>query len=180
MSGEGTPLTPALPVVRHDPAVEAISIGYSGVPAQIGKVGVDAMAVEAVHGPLLQPTIVTGHSPSRRDEIMLGARDLQRLHLHLGDTVHLNVAGIDDPHPVRVVGTAIFPVLSDSLGLGQGAELTIDTLRHTVGRATPPPDTILVKFRPGTDQAAAIARLSREIGPTAGNQRRRHRSNRSI
>ena len=168
VSGPGTSPTPALSVVRHDPAVDAVSMGYSGVPAQIGKVGVDAMAVEALRGSLLQPTIVTGHSPTRRDEIVLGARDLQRLHLHVGDTVHINVAGIDNPHPVTVVGTAIFPVLSDGLGLGRGTQLTIGTLRQTVGRSTPPPDTILVKFRPGTNQSVAIARLSREIGPAAG------------
>jgi hypothetical protein len=167
VSGEGTPPTPALPIVRRDPAVDAVSMGYSGVPSQIGKVGVEAMAVEALRGPLLQPTIVTGHSPSKRDEIVLGTRDLQRLHLHLGDTVHFNVAGLDDPHPLTVVGTAIFPDLSDSLGLGQGAQVTMDTLSQTVGRAIPPPDTILVRFRPGTEQSVAIARLSREIGPNA-------------
>ena len=168
VSGEGTSPTPALAVVRRDPAVDAVSMGYSGVPAQIGKVGVDAMAVEAFRGPLLQPTIVTGHSPTSHDEIVLGARDLQRLHLHVGDTLHIRVAGLDDPHPLRVVGTAIFPVLSDSLGLGQGAQVTVHTLSQTVGRATPPPDTILVRFRPGTNQSVAIDRLSREIGPTSG------------
>ena len=164
MDGEGSPITGALPMLRHDPAVEAISIGYSAVPMQINGSGVAGLAFDNVEGPLLQPTPLEGRAPSNPGEVMLGPRDLQRLHLQLGDTVHLSVAGVPDPQPVRVVGTAIFPYLGDQLGLGRGVAASVATLKAAVGGATPPPDTMLVRFRSGADKAAALARINQELG----------------
>jgi predicted lysophospholipase L1 biosynthesis ABC-type transport system permease subunit len=62
------------------------------------------------------------------------------------------------------VGTAIFPYLGDQLGLGRGVAASVATLRATVGRETPPPDTVLVRFRSGADKAAVLARISRDLG----------------
>lgn len=72
LEGEGSPITEALPVLRHDPAVEAISIGYSAVPMQINGSGVAGLAFDTVEGPLLQPTPLEGRAPSNPGEVMLG------------------------------------------------------------------------------------------------------------
>jgi len=63
-----------------------------------------------------------------------------------------------------VVGTAVFPSLADQLNLGHGALVTVGALKDTAGNQAPPPDTILVHFRPGTDQRAMVARLNQQVG----------------
>ncbi len=50
------------------------------------------------------------------------------------------------------------------LYLGHGVVLTTGALRSVVGSEIPPADSILVRFRPGTDQRAAVARLDRAVG----------------
>ncbi len=168
LRGEGASLSPALAVIHRDRAVDAVSVGYTGVPMKVDGVSVGGVALAADRGPLLQPTLVQGRSPVADDEIVLGTTDLQRLHLHLGDTVRITVAGIPVAHPVRVVGTAIFPDFGDQLSLGQGAQTTIGVLKSAVGSNTPPPDTILMRFRPGTDVEAAITALQGRFDPASG------------
>jgi hypothetical protein len=162
---EGASPTDALATLSKDRTVDAISVGNSGIPIQINGSRVDGIALTAKEGPTLQPTVVTGRAPTRQDEILLGTRDLERLHLHLGDTIRrVSLAGVPDPRPLTVVGTGIFPTLSDDLGLGHGALVTMAYLRAGLAKDMPGPDTILVRFRPGTDKAAAIARLNRTVG----------------
>jgi MacB-like periplasmic core domain/FtsX-like permease family len=165
LQGEGSSPTTALPALQRDRDIVAISVGYAAVPMQINGAGVAGLAVDTVKGPLLAPAPVQGRAPSNPGEMLLGSRDMQRLHLHLGDLVHLSVVGLPVPRPVRVVGTAIFPYLGDQLGLGRGVSAPVETLKAAVRGATPPPDTILVRFRSGTDRAAALARIDQELGP---------------
>ncbi len=162
---EGSSPLVALPALRRDPSVDAITVGNSGIPLEIDGTRVDGLALDSDEGPLLQPTLVAGRTPEAADEVMLGTQELSRLHLHLGDTIHrVELAGVAVDKPLRVVGVAIFPTLSDDLGLGQGALLTLPWLRSALGEDLPGPDTILVRFRPGTDHGAAIARLGRTVG----------------
>lgn len=166
--GEGHSLSPALAVIQRDRAVDAVTVGYTGVPMTVDGMIVGGVALQAQRGRVLEPTMVAGRSPLTADEIALGTTDLQRLHRHIGDTVRVSVTGIPVAHPMRLVGTAIFPDLGDQLSLGQGALTTTATLRDTVKEAAPPPDSVLVRFRPGTDTAAAIARLQRRFDPASG------------
>jgi putative ABC transport system permease protein len=68
---------------------------------------------------------------------------------------------------MTIVGTTVFPTLSDALGLGTGAALTPDGVRHLLpGKdVTPTPDSVFVRFRPGVEPQAGreylAARLSR-------------------
>ncbi len=162
---EGASPTDALAALRKDRSIDAISVGNSGIPIQIRGTRVDGLALDAREGPALAPTLMSGRAPIRDDEILLGTRDLERLHLRLGDTIaNITLAGVPAPRPLRVVGTGIFPTLSDDLGLGHGAYVTMGYLRQSLGKYLPGPDTILVRFQPGTDRAAAIARLNRTVG----------------
>ena len=60
---------------------------------------------------------------------------------------------------MTIVGTTVFPTLSDALGLGTGAALTPGGARHLLpARApSPPPAAVFVRFWP-------------EVGPQAGRQ----------
>ena len=98
------------------------------------------------------------------DEVALGTLDLNQLHTHVGGTIPLVIAGVGKPRPYHVVGTAVFPDLNNLVNLGRGVDLTTGALRAVVGSRTPPVDTILVRFRPGTDHGVALARLDRAVG----------------
>ncbi len=58
----------------------------------------------------------------------------------------------------------MFPSLSDSMGLGKGVAVTPDGLHRQIPAGLPPPDTILVRLRPGLARSQAIAALQRRLG----------------
>ncbi|MFN2607109.1 MAG: FtsX-like permease family protein [Acidimicrobiales bacterium] len=167
------PVSTVLPAVEGDGAVADISTGYSGVPMALGPVRVDAIAVAPVRGSTLMPTALEGRLPAAPDEIVLGTRTMAQVHTHIGGTVDAIVADAStEPLPLKVVGRAVFPSLSDALGLGRGAGLTPEALPRLVptAGALPAPDTILIRFRRGVDPARARSDLQRRmaaLGPFA-------------
>jgi hypothetical protein len=162
--GEGVPLTGARTAVASDHQVAAVAQGYVGFPLTSGQAQLSGVALESVQGSSLQPTLRAGRLPAADDEIALGVLDLDHLHTHLGGTVPLVIAGIGGVHRYHVVGTAVFPNLSDNVDLGHGVLLTVGALTSVVGGQAPPADTILVRFEPGTNVSAAVAALDREVG----------------
>ncbi len=156
----------ALPAVGADPDVTDFSSGYSGFPVTIGETRVDGIAVASAQGSSLMPEAVEGRLPTEPDEVVLGSTTMAALHAHIGSTVRATVAqAAPEPLPLKIVGLAVFPSLSDAMGLGKGLAMTPDGLRHMIpGDAAPPPDTILVRFRPGTDAARATAELQQRVG----------------
>jgi putative ABC transport system permease protein len=111
----------------------------------------------------MHATVLDGRAPQRRDEIALGAGTLRSLHAHLGDqVVGRTRAGTAR---FRVVGTVAVPMLSDPQAVADGAVLT----GRGLDQLDDPHDTnaelaFLVKFRPGVDERAAIARIRRLPG----------------
>jgi hypothetical protein len=162
--GEGASLAATEPVVTSDPDIASVSQGYTGVPLNSGRQALAGEAIDGVRGSSLQPTILTGRLPAADDEIALGALDLKQLHTQVGGTVPLVIDGIGAPRIFHVVGTAVFPDLNDLINLGRGVDLTTGALRAALGGRIPPPDSILVQFRSGTDRKAALARLDRAVG----------------
>jgi hypothetical protein len=162
---ESNDVTAALPAVGDDPDVVDVSAGYSGFPVSIGSVRVDGIAVDSVRGPSLMSVPVEGRLPLAPDEVALGKSTIATLHTHIGGTVRAILAeATPEPVPLKVVGVAVFPSLSDAMGLGKGVALTPDGLRHMIpGGNAPPPDTVLVRFRPGLDRARAAARLQDRV-----------------
>ncbi len=143
---DGSSVVPAASSLRHDRSLSAVSQGYTAIPAKVNGVSADAMAVEAVKGAPLQPVVTTGRLPVADDEILMGAESLRRAGAHVGDRVHLALAGRQAKQRFRVVGTGVFPSLGDSIDLGQGAALTIGALKAITGTThPPPPDTMLVR-----------------------------------
>ena len=152
---------PVVDTVRDDPDVASLGVGYSGFPSEIDGLAVDGIALDTKKGHSLMPVPRKGRRPVAPDEAMLAARTMSALHAHIGSVVHVTVAGVGSPRPFRVVGEAVFPSLSDGIGLGKGVALTVKGMQ--AGIDEPPPfDTAMVTFRRGAPPSA-FAALNRRV-----------------
>jgi hypothetical protein len=157
----------AMPTVRATPDVDAVALGYAGVPFALDGHRVDGMAFASPRGNRLSPIPSTGRVPNAPDEIMLGTRTMAKLHAHVGSIVAAQIER-GRPREVRVVGSGVFPTLSDQLGFGNGAMMTTAGLRRTLGPVPPPPpDHLFVGFRRGAPRDA-IGVLSRRVERVGG------------
>jgi ABC-type lipoprotein release transport system permease subunit len=153
------------------PSVTAWSAGYSGFPLSIRGVRADGIAMLPGHHAALLPVTLQGHLPHGPGEIAVGERTLAAIHAHVGQTIKVSLGGFR-PGLLRIVGTAVFPTISDVLSLGQGATLTVAGLRRLLppGLAAPPLDTLLVRFRAGAggpSELNAFAARAARLGPFA-------------
>ena len=161
-----TGISQAIRGVTDDPAVAAWAVGYTGAPLTIRGVAADSIALLPGHHASLLPVLRQGHLPRGPGEIAVGARTLAAMHAHLGQTVGVSLGGFR-AHPLKIVGTAVFPTLGDVLGLGKGATLSVAGLRMLLPPNVPPPplDTLLVKFRPAAGRAGRAQRFRHPGGP---------------
>jgi FtsX-like permease family len=159
-----TGIAPAIGAVAHDPQVSGWTTAYAGAPLEVDGMRADAIAISPGHGGSFMPTPAEGRLPRAQDEIALGARTLRAIRSHVGATVTVSLAGFR-PARLKVVGAAVFPTLSDVLGLGSGSTMTVGGLRHLLPRGVPfPPfDTLLVRFRPRVGVQAGIDALAGRI-----------------
>jgi ABC-type lipoprotein release transport system permease subunit len=137
--------------------VTAWSAGYSGVPLTVRGVRADAIAMLPGHHGELLPVPMRGHLPRGPREIAVGEGTLAAMHARIGQTVPVSLAGFP-PGRFRIVGTAVFPTLSDTLSLGKGATLLVPGLRRLLPPSVPAPplDTLLVRFGPGAGGPAGL------------------------
>jgi ABC-type lipoprotein release transport system permease subunit len=147
------------------PGVAAWSAGYSGVPLTVKGVRADGIAMQPGHHGNLLPVPMRGQLPSGPGEIAVGEGTLAAMHARIGQTVPVSLAGFP-PRSFRVVGTAVFPTLGDTLGLGKGATLMIPGLRRLLPLSVPAPplDTLLVRFSPGAGGTAGLNAFSARVG----------------
>lgn len=166
-SSTGAQLTPAARIVARDPHVAAWSAGYSDGLAQVNGAAVGAIVMGQARGPSLLAVPVQGRLPQARDEIVLGTQTLASMHARVGAIAQVSMPG-QRSVPFRIVGSVIFPTLSDALGLGHGAGLTLAGLHRLPGVPAAPLDTLLVRFRPGTgpqDGTVMLASRVARAGP---------------
>jgi len=156
-----TGIAPAIGAVAHDPQVAAWTTADTGAQLQVNGVRADAIAFSPGRGQSFLPTPVQGRLPRAQDEITLGKRTLAAIRSRVGATVTVSLSGFR-PARFKVVGTAIFPTLSDVLGLGSGAMLTVGGLHHLLPRRVPAPplNSLLVRFRPQVGVQAGVAALA--------------------
>ena len=106
------------------------------------------------------PTIADGRAPRAPDEVALGARTLRDLDVGHGDT--LTAEGAGRPRRLTVVGTAVLPALTlgETLGLSEGAVLTLGGLE----RLDPalPPSLIAADLAPGATMGDVRARYEQD------------------
>ena len=123
---------------------------------------VPVFATRAVNGDI--PFVMLhGRRPRGADELALAPTTLRELHLTIGDRVRV---GSGDGGAARVVGVVLLPATSHT-DYDQSAWMT----RAGLARATAPgqdespaEDYLLVRWRPGTDVAAAQRRITRIAG----------------
>ena len=162
----GGGLGPAVAAIRRDPQVAAWTTAWSGAPLLIGPVQADAIVLPEPGGASFVPAPVSGRLPRTSREIALGARTLRAAHARIGETIGVSAAG-GQAHAMTIVGTTVFPTLSDGLDLGTGAQVTPGALRYLLpaAGAVPPADTLFVRYQPGitapAGRRALAARLAR-------------------
>jgi hypothetical protein len=156
----------ATPILMRDPNIDGItSIGNSdsSVGATIADRDASIFGIDAVKGEGLIP-YTAGRAPAAVDEIALGARTMDSLHLHVGDRVPVSTGG--RPRAMLVTGRLLLTpsVVNDSVSLGQGAVVTDETLKALGAQV--PVNVFLVHFPAGVDHATEFARLQSEFPGT--------------
>ncbi|HET7486949.1 MAG TPA: ABC transporter permease [Acidimicrobiales bacterium] len=155
---------PLLAAVTADPDVEAVAIGFTGVPMQSGAVGFDAQATAPVNG-RLEPSVDRGRLPRRPGEVLLGSATARALRARIGTTVRVTLRGLAGSQRLRVVGVGVLPPFTAGEQLGRGGAVTLSGIEAIAGGANvPPPSDLLVRFRPGVDRRQALDRLSQALG----------------
>jgi hypothetical protein len=156
----------ATPILMRDSnidAVTSIANSDSSVGARVANRDASIFPIDAVKGQGLIP-YTAGRPPAAVDEIALGARTMDALHLRVGDHAPVSTGG--RPRSMLVTGRLLLTpsVVNDSVALGQGAVVTSATLRALGARA--PVNVFLVRFAPGVDHATEFARLQSEFPGT--------------
>ncbi|MDX6339581.1 MAG: putative transport system permease protein, partial [Streptosporangiaceae bacterium] len=164
-SGYGNiPLPEARTLLGHDPDVAA----WSGAYFDSIQVNRHSVPVIGMTSGSVAPPILAGHGVAGPDQIVLGPHTLALVGGHVGGTVR--VFNGRTTRTMRVAGTATMPAIGVGHGihssLGGGAVLAVgalpvDQLNNGVSRPLEGPNTILVRFRPGVNQATAVQRLER-------------------
>jgi ABC-type lipoprotein release transport system permease subunit len=169
-NNSGTGAGPMVAPVKRDRQVTAWATFSAGLPLRAGRTEFEAIVLEMPGGASFVPAPVTGRLPKSGGEIALGTQTLRHLHAQIGATIQVSIPVLDTrARPMTIVGTTVFPTLSDTLGLGTGAALTPAGLRYLVPAKTsiPPPAAVFVRFRPGVEPQAGrqdlAARLA-EVG----------------
>jgi FtsX-like permease family len=122
---------------------------------------VPVFGMSPVKGAVL-PTVLRGREARTPDELTLGPASLRRLRHEVGDVVQ--VEGAAGRRGLRIVGEVLLPNLSSDATMTTGAVLTVEGLRAVLPDARP--TQFVIEYAPGTDPAAAYARLRRDFGPT--------------
>jgi ABC-type lipoprotein release transport system permease subunit len=166
-------LNAAAQSVGRDPQVAAWTADLVGAPLVIRGNQVTSLAVVGGRDAgSLQPVLIAGRLPRGAHEIMLGERTLAAAGARIGSVLTVSLADFHRRERLTVVGTAVFPTLGDTIGLGTGAEVTLAALHGLAPPRfqLPPFDGLLARFRPGVSPAAGVtalaARLQR-VGPIA-------------
>jgi hypothetical protein len=172
-SGYGNiPLPLARLMLGHDPDIAA----WSGAYFDSVEINGHSVPVIAMTSTRVSPPILAGHALAGPAQIVLGPETLALVGGRVGGTVR--VFNGKTTLIMRVAGTATMPAIGVGHGihssLGGGAVLPASALPQDVpakgvsNRALPGPNTILVRFRPGADHAAATRRLERIGGRLSG------------
>jgi ABC-type lipoprotein release transport system permease subunit len=155
---------PIVATVKHDRRVAAWTTCWTGAPLRTGDTAFEAIALPLPGGTPFVPAAVTGRLPMTGREITLGTKTLRDLHARIGTTIGVSLDNAP-PRPMTIVGTTVFPSLSDKLGLGTGAALTPGGQHYLLpAKATfPPPGDVLIRFRAGVSPQAGRHALATQL-----------------
>ncbi|HEX8770037.1 MAG TPA: hypothetical protein VF711_04640, partial [Acidimicrobiales bacterium] len=154
-------------VVGEDPAqIESAAVDLAADPevtglavadiqfASIGGENVEVQVLDQRKGARIGPTLAEGRAPVSPGEVVLGAKTMQRLRVSVGQQIE--VAGVDAPVKLTVVGRGVFPVVGDG-AMTDAAALSssaVSGLRFEESRGL----MLMVAVRDGTDPMAVVTR----------------------
>ena len=142
--------------LEHDPAVAEFSVGGGGDGFRVGRLVTAGIAAERVKGDV-QPTLVSGRAPRAADEVALGPKIAQALHLHLGSSVVVGNRDGTGTQKMRVVGEVVLPFDDDTSTVGEGLWMTLAGRRVISPGARA--EAAAIRLVPGVDKAKSLARL---------------------
>jgi len=134
--------------------VGAAAIFHRGVSPINGN-GVPLHAVESVKGDI-GLGLIDGRAPAQSDEAAIGPATARQLGVSVGDSVTVGQRRVR----MRIVGRALFPSEVHG-GFDEGLWITIDALGSVREK------TVVVRWRDGVDETAALERFQRVVGPYA-------------
>jgi len=155
--------------VVHQQMVDALArdrdvgeyAGFAGADVTIDGRPVSVVGIQPIAGAVWE-TVVAGRVPRSADEIMLGRDSLRQLHKRVGQSVEVTSGGAHAR--MRIVGIPLAPTAGDiGTRLSAGGAMTAEGMRRLLPET--PVLQFAVRFRPGTDQAAARRELLRTFGP---------------
>lgn len=148
--------------VVANPDVDAAAVGLFQRPVTVKGSPLSAYGLDPVKGGL-GPAMARGRAPAAPDEVALGADTLGAARVDLGGTVAIATAE-KAAVEFRVVGQGVFPSPDDPFPVADGALLTpagLDRLDLSASRSADEYgfERLLIRWRPGVDHEAALARL---------------------
>jgi hypothetical protein len=163
----GVIATTLRPALSNDHAVDALAVGTVS-QLELDRHRIDVMALEQARGEVV-PTVVNGRPPRQPDEVLLGARTLDKLNKGVDDTVTARLGG--RTARLRVVGRGVFPDFGDAGQLGDGGLMTFAGFAQLQPRAER--NVFLVRFRAGVDATATYGRVRAALDPVPTQAARR-------
>jgi hypothetical protein len=159
-------IRPIVAMVKHDRRVAAWTLAGAGAPLRAGHTDFEAIVLPIRDSRTFISAPASGRLPRNSREITLGTKTLRQLHARIGATIQVSLLHLP-ARPMTVVGTTVFPTLSDQLGLGTGAALTFGGVRRLVpAQATlPPPSNVFIRFRPGVSPQSGRQALAAQLAP---------------
>jgi hypothetical protein len=128
--------------------------------------GIRTPVLGEMPGTAVQPPLLSGNGLRTSTDIVLGASTLAALHKHVGDTVSVAPDG-GVTTTLRIVGIATLPAIGvggeTHLEMGSGAVVPFQLIpvaqRNQFNDPITGPNAIFVRWKPGTNDAAALHRL---------------------
>jgi hypothetical protein len=165
-------------IISVEPAITQYAAGNYGQLTIGGKI-VPAIGIDPIRG-VGYLTLLAGRAPSASDEIAVGAETLRAIHGQLGQTVRVTVDAVTSFGPavqrtMRIVGVATLPAFSrgsfapTDLGTGAIVPASVLSVRSNAAATTlcltnaTCYNFFLLRYRPGTNLAAAAAGLSAAV-----------------
>jgi ABC-type lipoprotein release transport system permease subunit len=150
---------PKIPAAVNLPAVSALATGTDKGSVVVNGREVGVWAMRENKGSI-QPTILAGRVPGKKDEIALGTKTMRALGVRIGYWV--KVAGSRGLARMRVVGRVVLPS-NYNTQLGEGAVLNrsewFDRLAPLGGGGV-----LLARIRPGANRAKTLRKLEGWFG----------------
>ncbi|MFL5920966.1 MAG: FtsX-like permease family protein [Gaiellaceae bacterium] len=154
-------VTPPPARVRADPGISDAAEGGSDERVRLDGRTAHVVAMDDIKG-RIGPVVTDGHAPERLDEILLSSKLMNRLGVHIGDSVEAR-----DRRSVRmrVVGRGVLPENVVAVGPRPDAAMTFQAYKRLNPQAHV--GDFEARIAPGPARQATLARLERQYAHPA-------------